>query len=168
VFGFYSIEDIEQEAFILALTALPYFNPELSALETFLYVHLNNKLKTFKRDHYLRKDFTCAYCHRNDPECEYCQKREWKHAAKKHIMEPIDIDNVNGDVERNMYEDADFLADVELQELLSIINKELPLNLREDYLKMTEGFPIPKQKKQAIEQSICGILEDSGYLYERK
>ena len=167
-FGFYDVEDIEQEAFIMALTALPYHNSELAALETFLYIHINNKLKTFKRDHYLRRDFTCTYCGRTDPTCPHCQRREWRHATKKHLMEPIDIDNVNGDSERNMYVDADFLLDVELSEILSIINQRLDVSLRQDYLKMLEGISISKNKRQLIEANICEILEDNGYYYERK
>lgn len=167
-FGFYDVEDIEQEAFIMALSALPKYNKEISSLETFLYIHISNKLKTFKRDHYLRIDFTCSYCGRKDPECEHCQKREWKHAAKKHLMEPIDIDNVNGDTERNMHVNADFLIDVELSELLSLINQNLDIHLREDYLKMLEGITIPKHKREIIETRIFDILEDNGYYHERK
>lgn len=167
-FGFYDVEDIEQEAFLMGLTALPYHDANLASLETFLYVHINNKLKTFKRDHYMRRDFTCSYCGRTDPNCEYCQRREWKHAAKKHLMEPIDIDHVNGDTEHNMYMEADFLLDVELSEILCIINQRLDVSLREDYLKMLEGITIPKNKRDLIEYNICEILEDNGYYYERK
>ena len=165
-FGFYDIEDIEQEAFIMALSALPKFNPDISSLETFLYIHISNKLKTFKRDHYLRKDFVCSYCGRKDPNCEHCKRREWKHAAKKHLMEPIDIDNVNCDAERNMYVNADFLVDIELSEVLALINQGLDISLREDYLKMLEGITIPKHKREIIESNICEILEDGGYYHD--
>jgi DNA-directed RNA polymerase specialized sigma24 family protein len=166
-FGFYDPEDIEQEAFIMALAALPRFNPEISCLETFLHVDVCNKLKTFKRDHFQRTDFTCSYCGRQDPTCEHCQRREWRHAAKKHLMEPIDIDHVNGDTERNMYINTDFLADIELSEIISLINMNLDIALREDYLKMLEGITIPKVKRQVIEAAIFSILEDNGY-YDRK
>ena len=165
-FGYYAEEDIEQEAFIIALAALPRFNPNISSLETFLYVDISNKLKTFKRDHYLRTDFTCSYCGRQDPLCEHCQRREWRHAAKKHLMEPIDIDNVNSEFERNMFMNTDFLADIELNEILSLINQNLDVALREDYLKMIEGISIPKVKRQAIESSIFSILEENGYYHE--
>ena len=167
-FGFHAAEDIEQEAFIMALDALPRFKPEISGLETFLYIHISNKLKTFKRDHYLRRDFSCVYCGRKDPDCEFCKRREWKHAAKKHLMEPIDIDNVNCDAERNMYVNADFLIDIELSELLVLINQGLDVSLREDYLKMLEGITIPKHKRQIIEAHIFEILEDGGYYHDAK
>jgi hypothetical protein len=78
-------------------------------------------------------------------------------------MEPIDIDNVRGEKEKRMCTDTDFIADIELNELLSIINQNLDISLREDYLKMIEGLPIAKNKKQAIETSIIEILENSGY-----
>jgi DNA-directed RNA polymerase specialized sigma24 family protein len=167
-FGYYDVEDIEQEAFILAMTAIPYYDPSLASLETFLYIHLNNKLKTFKRDNYIRHDFECKYCGRLDENCEYCQKREWRLAAKKHLMEPIDIDHVNGDTERNMYINADFILESELSELMSIINSKLDIALREDYLKMLEGISISKIKRLQIEAAICDILEDTGYYHGRK
>jgi DNA-directed RNA polymerase specialized sigma24 family protein len=162
-FGYYSAEDIQQEAFLMALKALPQHDPSIAALETFLYIHLNNKLKTFKRDHYIRKDFTCVHCHRQDPDCDYCKRREWRHAAKKYIMEPIDIDHVNGDAERNMSSDSEVLLNVELNEILSIINQELDVELREDYLKMVGGITIPKHKRLIIENNILNILEKYDY-----
>jgi RNA polymerase sigma factor (sigma-70 family) len=165
-FGYYSKEDIEQEGFLIAMQALPRFNPKISSLETFLYIHISNRLKTFKRDNYLRTDFVCVYCGRMDPECDHCKRREWRHAAKKHLMEPVDIDNVKDDKEKSMRDGTDFLMDVELNEILSIINQNLDVCLREDYLKMVEGIPISKCKKQAIESSIVEILENNGYYRE--
>ncbi len=162
-FGFYDVEDIEQEAFIMALAALPRYNSEISSLETFLHVDVCNKLKTFKRDHFQRTDFTCSYCGRKDPLCEHCQRREWRHAVKKHLMEPIDIDHVNGDAEQNMYMNTDFIANMELEEITALINQNLDISLREDYLKMLEGVSIPKIKRQAIEAAILAVLEDNGY-----
>ena len=166
-FGFYDREDIEQEAFLIAMKDLPKYDKNISSLETFLFMHINNKLKTFKRDHYLRTDFISGYCGRADPLCPYCQRRIWRHSAKQHLMEPVDIDNVKGENEKGMRTNTDFIADIELNELLSLINKNLDISLREDYLKMIEGLSIPKNKKQVIEASIIEILENSGYYKER-
>ena len=163
-FGYYSPEDIEQEAFIFAMESLPRFNPEISSLETFLFIHISNKLKTFKRDRYYRKDFVCRYCGRKDPNCEYCQRRTWKLEAKKHLMEPIDIDNINADYEKNMYIHSDLLSNMEFREIINAINENLDISLREDYLRMLEGVSIPRQKKSLIEDTIIGILDE----YHRK
>jgi len=169
-FGYYSVEDIEQESFIFALAALPRYDESISCLENFLHVHVSNKLKTFKRDHYVRNDFTCKYCGRKDPNCEYCKRREWKHLKKKHLMEPIDIDNVNDEHEKSMHTRSNVSEETELDELFSIINQNLDVYLRQDYLKMLEGISIPKSKKQLIEAKILEILSEYNYYdeYSRK
>ena len=162
-FGYYGDEDMIQEAFIMAMKALPHFDSSKASLSTFLTAHLHNKLRTFKRDHYIRKDFTCKYCNREDPNCEHCQRKEWRHAAKKYIMEPIDIDNVNTNSEKNMRAHNDVLADVELHELTNIINNNLSIELRSDYIKILHGVYVPRKRRMIIESEIIRILEQNGY-----
>jgi len=48
-FGYYEVEDMRQEAFIIAMDALDRYD-EKRPLENFLAVHVNNRLKNFKRD----------------------------------------------------------------------------------------------------------------------
>ena len=163
-FGYMDKDDIEQEGFIIGMLILPLYDKEKSSLETFLYIHIGNKLKTFKRDHYLRKDFTCTYCGRKDPECEHCQRREWKYIIKRHLMEPLDIDNVNGNNNSNMYENFDILSIMERKEILNIINENLDISLRSDYLKMIDGMYLPKQKRDIVEKRIKEILQEHNYI----
>lgn len=166
-FGYLDAEDIEQEAFIIAMAALPRYDSSIASLETFLYIHISNKLKTFKRDNYFRQDFTCKYCGRLDPECEHCKRREWRLVMKKHLLEPIDIDNINSDFEKNMSTESDLLSNIELQEILSLINQNLDVSLREDYLRWKAGIPISKSRKILVETNILQILEDNGYYNEQ-
>ena len=164
-FGYFDKEDIEQEAFIIGMNALLLYNKDKgTSLETFLYIHISNKLKTLKRDHYLRKDFVCKYCGRKDPNCEHCQKREWKYAVKKHLMEPLDIDNLNGNNNTNMYTNSDILNTLEKKEIFEIINNNLDMRLRVDFLKTLDGVNIAKIKRDIIEESIRNILKDHGYI----
>ena len=51
-------EDIEQEAFIIGAKAIDDYDGR--SLENFLYVHLNNRLKNFKRDNYYRLEHGAA------------------------------------------------------------------------------------------------------------
>jgi len=162
-FGFYDAEDIEQECFLLASEALDKYNPKLGSLENFLFTHLSNRLKNFLRKHYYRQTFYCKYCKGENPECEYCERRRWRFAVKKHLMEPIDIDRINCDREANTYENYDPLEKMELDEVFSIINQELEIPLRIDYLRMLEGLHVPKPKREFIEERIMEILEGHGY-----
>jgi DNA-directed RNA polymerase specialized sigma24 family protein len=163
-FGYYEAEDIEQEAFIIALAGLPLFNPQLSSLETFLHLYVNSRLKNFKRDNYVRQDFVCRYCHNLCETCEYCKRHEWKNTTKKNIIAPIDIDNVRDENEKNMSVEFDLLENIEVDEILSIINRELDVSLREDYLKMLHGVTISKQRKLLVEETITKILGENGYM----
>ena len=162
-FGFYDRADIEQESFIIAQEALPKFNPQFASLETFLYIHINNRLKTFKRDNYVRQDFVCKHCGNQDPLCEFCQRREWRQSTKRYLIEPIDIDNVRDEHERNMRVEMDPLENMEINEILSIINTKLDIPLREDYLRMLQGVYISKQRRLFIENTIIDILKEYGY-----
>ena len=53
VFTSFECEDIRQEAFLIAYTGLAHYDNSRS-LENFLYIHLSNRLKNFKRDNYYR------------------------------------------------------------------------------------------------------------------
>lgn len=166
-FGYYDKEDIEQECFIEALEALDKYDESVGSLENFLYTHLNNRMKNFLRKHYYRRTFTCVHCGGNDPACESCERRRWRFAVKKHLMEPIDIDNVNCNMEPNAYEYQNLHEQLELDEIFTIINKHLEVHLRADYLRMLEGLHVPKPKREVIESRIIEILEEYGYEREQ-
>ena len=55
IFASYDVEDIEQEAFIIVLDALSRYDSD-KTLENFLYTHINNRLKNFKRDNNYRQN----------------------------------------------------------------------------------------------------------------
>ena len=75
VFTSFECEDIRQEAFLIAYSGLAHYDKSRS-LENFLYIHLSNRLKNFKRDNYYRYEVGDAQKMQN---------------TKKSILEPIDI-----------------------------------------------------------------------------
>ena len=77
VFATYEVEDIEQEAFLIGIAGLEKYDQN-RPLENFMYTHINNRLKTFKRDNYYRLDYGTA--------AQKIQDR------KKSLLEPIHID----------------------------------------------------------------------------
>jgi len=163
-FGYYDKEDIEQEAFLIGMEGLNKFDPSNGAsLESFLYTHIGNRLKNFIRNKFVRRDHKCKHCNNENVECPFCQRREWRFAVKRHLMEPIDIDRVNGDNESNMYTVCNPLNRMELNEILRIIDEHLDIQLRADYLRMLEGLYVQKSKREIIESQILEILEEHGY-----
>ena len=62
-FGYHDLEDMKQEAYILALEVLSTDKYDKTrSLATFLYVHIHNRLYNLKRKHYSRLTPPCARC----------------------------------------------------------------------------------------------------------
>lgn len=163
VFGFYSKEDIRQEAFIIAIDGLERYD-NVRPLENFLSVHISNRLKTFKRDNYYRLDKKCINedCS-NETLCDECQEKSYRVNIKKNIMEPIDIGNVNDENENSMSIDDNLLNSIMEEEIVRIIDRKMPIEYKIDYQKMLDGTYIQTTKKVKIEEIIKTILEESGY-----
>lgn len=141
-FGYYEVEDMRQEAFIIAMDALDRYD-EKRPLENFLAVHVNNRLKNFKRDNFYRMN--------NE-----------KHESKKLIMDPIDIARVRDEKEKNMKTDDSFKDGLERDEIANIIDKYLDIGMREDYLKMLNSVYVPKPRREQIQNAILNIMRDHG------
>ena len=145
VFASYDIEDIEQEAFIIALEALERYDSD-KPLENFLYSHVNNRLKNFKRDNYYRQDHGTA---------QQIQGR------KKSLLEPIDIDCLYSVSTKDST-----VTDAHIREITELIDKKLPAHLRHDYLKLRNNSPLPKSRKahviKVIEDIINGEYNEEG------
>jgi len=113
-------------------------------LENFMYTHINNRLKNFKRDNYYRFDYGNA---------QKIQDR------KKSILEPVDITALYC-----VSIDDETVDNAHLSEMLDLIDRTLPADLRSDYLKLRTNSPLPKGRKaiiiQAIEDIINGDFEE--------
>ena len=79
VFAGYEVEDIEQEAFLIGVSGLKNYDPS-RPLENFMFTHINNRLKTFKRDNYYRMDY--------GTNAQKIQER------KKSLLEPVSLDSI--------------------------------------------------------------------------
>lgn len=156
-FGFYDVDDIKQEIYIMGLDALDRYDGRVP-LENFLAVHIKNRLKSLKRDKYMRDGYVCTYCNNEQPDCQYCYKRMLKNNAKKHLIEPLDIDGISDESEPNMWNQSDTTLDVMIQEYISLIDKYLNINYRIDYIKMRNGTYVSKNRRQEIETVINNII----------
>ena len=141
-FASYEIEDIEQEAFLIGIAGLDKYD-QSRPLDNFMYVHINNRLKTFKRDNYYRLEHGAA---------ERIQK------SKKGILEPLDIHGLY-----NIATDGDISQDVQLLEMLENIDDKLPSDMRADYLKLKNGTPLPKNRRAKVIALIQDIIDGESY-----
>lgn len=150
-FGYYTPDDIRQEAFIIALDALERYD-ESRPLENFLAVHVKNRLNNFKRDRYYRQQ----------------KKKEGDNLdhlnnSKKYLMDTLDIDNIRDEKEKSMSIENDFVDKIANNELLEIIDEHLDVSFRSDYLRVRDGTYVPKPRREQIIEEITQILKDHGY-----
>jgi DNA-directed RNA polymerase specialized sigma24 family protein len=154
-FGIYSVEDIKQEGFLLALEILESYDGT-SPLENFLRVSLPNKLRKFQRNKTYRPHEHCSKCEEFSAECDGCVRRHNTQLAKKNLLAPINIDLVVADNEPHMMV---WLSDnLEEKETIELINRELPVEYREDYLRMKENLYVSKPRRQEIEDKLRSII----------
>jgi len=138
VFAGYDIEDIEQEAFLIGVAGLEKYDPS-RPLENFMYTHINNRLKTFKRNNYYRMDYGSS-----------AQKLQDR---KRNLLEPMCLDNIY-----SVSSQDQTVSDAHLNEILDLIDRKLPAHLRTDYLKLQSSSSLPKSRKAAIIEVIERII----------
>ena len=147
-FAFYDVEDIEQEAFIIGMEALDRYD-EKRPLENFLFVHIKNRLKNFKRDNYIRYE----------PEKPW--NKDVRKMAKKSLIEPINLDNVMDYSSDSMKQPDDFIDVIHTKEYLEFIDRHLDMSYRGDYLRMLHGVHVPKPRRDEIIETIRDLLREN-------
>ena len=138
VFASYETGDIEQEAFLMGVEGLTRYDSS-KPLENFMYSHINNRLKNFKRDNYYRFDYGNA---------QRIQDR------KKNILEPMDIAALY-----SVSTEDETVTNAHMSEMIELIDRKLPAELRGDYLRLQTNTPLPKGRKAIITQAIESIID---------
>lgn len=130
-FGYFEVEDIEQEAYLIGLDGLSRWD-EKRPLENFLQVHISNRLKTFMRDNYYRLNAGPAQ------------------EAKKNIMDyvPIQADPFIP------------MSNEEIDDIRKFIDAKLPTHLRKDYLRMCSGIKVSKNTRVRIIEKLQELAEE--------
>lgn len=140
VFGSYERADIEQEAIIMGLDGLSRYD-RARPLENFLFTHINNRLKNFKRDNYYRVTTGNA---------------EKVQQAKKNLLEAsVAIDPI-------VYVEHDIDHVLDTKEIIDKINNNLPAKYRQDYLRMCANVRISKKRKDELISVIKSIVNQGG------
>lgn len=134
-FNGYTIDDIKQEAFIICMDALDRYDPN-RPLENFLSVHLSNRLKNFVRDNYFTK---------NDDD------------SKKKLLSAKSI--ISDDVSM---EETDYIETVDVNDIKQLIDEQLPMSYRADYLKIINNVYVPKKRREEVLEYIKQLVESNG------
>ena len=176
-FGYLGVEDMQQEATILAIDALERYD-EKRPLENFLATHIKRRLINFKRDKFERRE-PCYNCPLNawDKEKDECKafndKLECKHyyiwfkrnSCKKNLMETVDMQLVSDKNEDRM-KTKDHVDKIENQEIIDLIDKNIPTSMRHDWLRMLGGCKVNSNRMIKLKQKIKNILEENNVKIE--
>jgi len=174
-FGYHDKDDMKQQAIIFAIEGVEKYDG-IRPLENFLWTHVKNRLCNFKRDKYERTEKPCAKCpcsEINDIDEDGCSQyidREecynyklWltRNSNKKNLMNTINIYRIDNTNEKNMEINA---TDNSIyNEMIEIIEKNLPANLRSSYIKLKFYNKLNINKRLEIQAAIQKILEENGY-----
>jgi len=170
-FGYHDIEDMKQQAYIFALQGLENYDTS-KPLENFLWTHIRNRLFNFKRDKYQRPDKPCNTCEYYDPNyqrstsqcaqfncktnCSLYNNWYVKNNYKKNLMQVSSTDSTEN-IQNN---EADFINNIQNQEILKRIDPHVRVDLRKHYLMILYGQKIPKKHQSLLLQHIKEILND--------
>lgn len=138
VFAGYDEDDIAQEGFIIGIEGLERYDSS-RPLSNFMYTHIANRLKNFKRDNYYRLDIGSG------------QEIQDK---KKSILDAIDINAIH-----SIYSLQDNITDVQIRDILDLIDRKLPHQYRRDYLRIQQNAALSKSRKIQIQKVIETIIE---------
>lgn len=172
-FGYYELEDIQQEARMEAINALPKYNPldkdgnPTRPLTNFLFIHVRNRILNLRRKKYKRTDPPCNICHNNrqneHEDGKICRKYiVWKkrNSMKANLTRPLTLDGISEEGEPSIAVDDKVPNMANINELREMINEKLDPSLRSDYLRILAKEKIPKARRTAVEAAIKEIVSE--------
>jgi hypothetical protein len=166
-FGYYDEDDLRQECFIWTIELLSKgrYDPTQS-LDSYIYSHLFRRLINLKRNVFHRNDPPCKLCHANEP-CmgrgQFCKKYlKWKkrNSNKANLIKPLDITNVADEHEQTTRTNSTVEYDAFTKEIVDIIDRDLPVEMRMPFLQMKAGVSVPKNVRTEVEDFIKGIMKE--------
>lgn len=171
-FGYYEKEDLEQEISIMCLQVVEKYDGR-KPLENFFWVHCKNRLCNLKRDKYERLDKPCIGCPFFDPNKKVanseCTKYEnktccelydyWirRNDRKKNLVNK----SAEGDVSYNNHTYETEFDEEDKTKVLDIIDRLIPIELREDYIKYKYGVRLNALKVRNIQAEILKICKEN-------
>lgn len=170
VFSYHDVEDIEQQARIIALEGLKNYDG-VRPLENYLFIHVKNRLCNFKRDNFVRLQGPCEKCGSFDKNRKICKEHndftkctsyvKWQanNKGKLNLAYPIEFSHVDDNNESSMH--SILLAEhiIQNKELSLLFNKYIPVEHRHTYLKMLYGYKVAAQAKNIIIHLLQDILQ---------
>ena len=171
-FGYHEIEDMKQQARLFAWEGLKNYDG-VRPLENFLWTHVRNRLYNFKRNNFGRPDKPCDTCpfydrnffnskgygckaYDNHEECDLYLGWMNRNTAKRNIMNTskLDLDIQDRNSVENKFDRDD---------MFNLIDTSLPVQHREDWIRLTNDLKLPKARKEIIVAVVLDILKEHNF-----
>jgi hypothetical protein len=156
VFGYFTIDDMRQEAWIGAINGLEKYDGRKQRkvkcreerLTRFLSVHIRNCLLNVQRKYYFRYE---------KPKSE-SRVAEWEknNQSRRNLMHTWDLDDVP---EYMLSCRTDFEKDFDDREWLAYVESQMTDAVRNDFRRMCEGVVISNVRKEAVQLAVSNILD---------
>lgn len=171
-FGVYDLADIKQHGRLKALEAINSGKyKEGLPIDKFIYTHVRNRYMNLKRDKYSRNEPPCLKCpfrnltlasgcseFNNKNNCELFAKWDKNNSAKKSLARPGDL-TVNDDGEISIPSNHNVSDDAAHAELMRLIDQKLPMNMRNDWLRLRAGVKLNKDRTNEIYETVREIID---------
>lgn len=163
-------EDMMQLAIMYGIDASHRWDG-VRSLKNFLSIHIRNRLYNYRRENYIRMETPCGKCplkafirpnkckiYDNRLDCELFKNWNDKNLERKNINDAIGFDVVSDINEESMklYPDLDF--EIDTAELLELIDQNIDINYRQDYLVLMNGGKLPGLRLTALRNHIHEIV----------
>lgn len=171
VFSYVDLDDVKQEARAIAIQGLKNYDNE-RPLANFLYIHIKNRLCNFKRKLYIRREKPCSRCplkaflppegcklYTNLMDCKFYLRWHDRNIIKRNLSHPLEYNQVaDHSKEKNMRYQSSVISGLATNEILIIIDNELPAIFRKHYTMLINGIKISKKDEDNLKNIITQIL----------
>jgi len=164
-FGYHTIDDMKQQAALFAWEGINDSWDDSRPLENFLWIHVRNRLYNFKRNNYGRPEKPCDSCplyvnyectgFDNMMDCKLYKGWSDRNTAKRNLMSSYST----------VYEkeqESSALDDLFTRDIINLIDQELHVYFREDWIRFTNNLRLPKVRKDRLLEELSVILKENG------
>lgn len=149
-FAHYTIEDIQQEIWVMCLDALSRYNPETGPLKHFLNSHVSNRLKNLKRDRYFRPG--------------HCIATSGAAKTRMNLVNALPLDHSDIPKQGFVFGGAEVEPDPHIQliadETRDYITDRLPPDMKPIFFAILSGATIRKPIIDKFRKIVVVILEE--------
>ena len=164
-FGYHSPDDMKQQARLFEWEGLEKYDGK-RPLENFLWTHVRNRLYNFKRNNYSRLEKPCDTCEffikkkctafEDQEECNLYKGWLDRNNAKKNLMHSVSVEYDQKD------KDMPSLSTLFAKEVLDLLDEELHVRFREDWIRFINNLKLSKNRKDRLLEEIGKTLEEHG------